>query len=97
MRHKMMNQQILRLGGAGILNYRDITELTRGVRRVLTLMSDGGWHTAEEIELAAGEHGIPAREGLRRMRELRSFGYTIDRMRQEDTRQWLYRLNKQRT
>ena len=35
------------------------------------LLRDGEWHYANEIEEAAGSPGRPAREGLRRMRELR--------------------------
>lgn len=84
-------QQILALGGVGILTERDITEFSVSVQRVFHLMRGGGWFTAEEIELAAGENGRPAREGLRRMRELRAAGFEIDRERCLG-RQWKYRL-----
>jgi len=82
-------------GGEGILSSTDVEELTNGKGRVLQLMSDGLWHTADEICLAAGENGKPAREGLRRMRDLRNEpGLDIERERVEGTRDWRYRLVK---
>jgi hypothetical protein len=88
----MSTQQILKLGGCGILNHKDVAEFKAAVRRVYALMCDGRWYAADEIENAAGEHGRPAREGLRRMRELREAGFEIDRERQGDGRTWKYRL-----
>ncbi len=85
-------QQILRLGGSGILEPKDLRDLNEAVRRVYELMRDGRWYSAEEIEMAAGVNGRPAREGLRRMRELRSAGYEIDRERCDDNRVFRYRL-----
>lgn len=87
----MSFQQILALGGVGILTERDISDFSASVQRVYALMRAGGWFSAEEIELAAGENGKPAREGLRRMRELRAAGYEIDREKGVG-RNWKYRL-----
>lgn len=49
----------------------DLNEFNEAVGRVWSLMCDGEWHYASEIEKVAGVTGRPAREGLRRMRELR--------------------------
>jgi hypothetical protein len=93
-----VNEQLSlrRLGGDGILDEKDLAELSAGVKRVYQLMSGGSWHTAEEIELAAGEGGVPAREGLRRMRELRGAGFEIERERVGDGRVWRYRIRRTR-
>ena len=88
----MSTQELLRLGGVGILNEKDLSELSASTRRVHTLMRDGRWHTADEIEHAAGENGVPAREGLRRMRELRAAGWEIERERCGERREFKYRL-----
>jgi len=49
----------------------DLEQFNDAVGRVWSLMRDGNWHYASEIEKIAGVPGRPAREGLRRMRELR--------------------------
>lgn len=80
------------LGGEDLLTDDDLIELGRGVRRVYDLMVDGRWYSADEICMAAGQDGVPAREGLRRMRELRRW-YTIERDRPTTgERFWVYRL-----
>ena len=84
------------LGEVQTLNDSDLESLRAGVRRVYDLMNRGGWHEAQAIRLAAGEHGIPASEGLRRMRELRKFGFEIERERVEGSRSWRYRLRSDR-
>ncbi len=84
------------LGAVQTLNDSDLESLKSGVRRVYDLMNRGGWHEAQAIRLAAGEHGIPASEGLRRMRELRNFGFEIERERVEGSRSWRYRLRSDR-
>jgi hypothetical protein len=66
-----MHDRVKALGGEGILTEKDLRELNAAVQRVYALMVDHDWHTADEIRLAAGMDGIPASEGLRRMRELR--------------------------
>ncbi len=83
-------KKIRSLGGKDILNNEDIKDFTAASKRVLALMRDGNWHTAEAIKLAAGVDGVPASEGLRRMRELRR-EYTIER-RRADNRNFEYRL-----
>ena len=69
--------RIKKLGGAGILTRNDITDLTSQRAKVLWLMLDGFWHSADSIRDAAG-----GSEGLRRLRELRELPYvTITRHR----------------
>ena len=87
----MTQRDILRLGGEGVLTPEDIPELKAGTRRVLALMLDGRFHSAQEIMLAAGRDGVPAMEGLRRMRELRGHGFDLEKER-VGNRQWMYRL-----
>lgn len=84
-------REIRRLGGAGILTERDLAELNSANLRVLHLMSDGEWHDARDIRLAAGSHGVEASEGLRRMRELRRF-FEVERLRAGEGRVFQYRL-----
>ena len=86
------SQELKRLGAIGILTTTDLMELGAGTQRVFDLMQDGGWYTSDQIEIAAGENGIPAREGLRRMRELRRAGVEIEKERMPGTRQWKYRI-----
>lgn len=86
-------REIRRLGGDGILTATDLPDLHSGTGRVFRMMLDGRWYSAEQIELAAGENGVPAREGLRRMRDIRKIpGFDIERKRLDGTRQWVYRL-----
>ena len=80
------------LGGWHVLNKKDLEELNEGSKRVFMLLRDNEWHTREEICAAAGKNGAYASEGLRRARELRQKGYTLEKKRVVDARQWLYRL-----
>jgi len=87
-----MLQKIKSLGGEGVLTEKDIQELKDATLCVLALMADGGWHKPSEICFAAGQYRREAREGLRRLRELRRF-FEVDKMRASlGTREWLYRL-----
>lgn len=83
----MTNRDIAMRGGEGILTLADIPDLKAGTRRVFNLMKDGRWYLREEIEEAA--QGV---EGMKRMRELRGMGYTINKFRVPGTRQWRYQL-----
>ena len=65
----------------------DFCGLQAACRKVYDLMRDGAWHSAQSIIDASGQ-----REGLRRMRDLRQIGYTVDQMRPEGSREWSYRL-----
>jgi hypothetical protein len=65
----------------------DFAGLQSACRRVYDLMRDGQWHTAQAIIDASGQ-----REGIRRMRELRQIGYTVEQMRPEGSREWSYRI-----
>jgi hypothetical protein len=81
------------LGGLGLLTPSDMAQLTAGTLRVAMLMSDGLWHSAEEIRYAAGQHDVPASEGLRRLRELRDIpGVAIQVRRPGASRHFRYRV-----
>jgi hypothetical protein len=82
-----VDRQIKALGGERILGKHDLVELNEAQDRVLKLMCDGGWQRASAIIHAADQ-----REGLRRLRELRSKGYIIERRRVGDERDFQYRL-----
>ena len=73
------------------LTAKDLEDLTASCKRVFELMKDGRWHPAQEICLAAGEGGVPASEGLRRMRELRRV-FSIEKCRIEGSRRFAYRI-----
>lgn len=77
-RQLSLDDYIKSIGGEKHLTHQDAIELSAGCRRVLELMKDGDWHDADEICLAAGKNGIPAREGLRRARQLRQLGYLLE-------------------
>ncbi len=92
----MTERDIARLGGIGILTPADIEDFKASERRVFEFMQDGKWHSPEQIELAAGVDGRPARGGTRRMRQLRAYGYTIERVKM-GKRGWWYRLGPRHT
>lgn len=83
------------LGGHGVLDESDCDDLADGTARVMNLMKDGRWYTVDEIELAAGKDGVPAREGLRRMRELRKHGWNVEKIRSQG-RDYMYRIARAR-
>lgn len=70
----------------------DVSQLNQGAKRVYDLLKDGRWHDRGEIEQAAGERGVAAAEGMRRMRELRQMGFEVEKHRTSDRRVWLYRM-----
>lgn len=78
---------IKKLGGDGMLTEADIPELNAATARILELMNDGKWHGADEIIECSGQ-----REGLRRLRSLRSRGFTVERKRNGDPRNFVYRV-----
>jgi hypothetical protein len=84
--------RIKKLGGEGILTREDIEDMDVQRNRVLYLMLDGLWHSADQIiNYSRG------REGLRRMRELREIpGARIERIRSPihigGKRDFMYRL-----
>jgi len=65
-------------------------KLSPSCQRVLDLMVDGYWHTPDEIRQAAGKHGTPASEGLRRLRSLREH-FTVECQRVEGSF-FIYRI-----
>ena len=85
-------------GGEGILNDSDVAELKAGIRRVYELMKDCDWHTRQGICKAAGQNGLPAAEGTRRLRDLRPvlkpYGFEVALKRVTGTRSYLYRIQK---
>lgn len=81
-----MPDTIEQVGGTGILVPEDLPALNEAVRRVLSLMRDGQWHSSEQIIAASGQ-----REGLRRMRELRRW-WDVQRRRNGEPRDFEYRL-----
>lgn len=84
---EQLSLMLRKLGAEGILRVEDLPALGQDKLKILTLMSDGAWHTRDEIEACTA----PAREGMGRMRELRQY-FIIDRMRCESRRQFVYRL-----
>lgn len=83
-------------GAEDILGTHEVESLQAAVYRVLVLMIDMQWHDANEIKLAAGSDGIPASEGLRRMRDLRpilkKLGLEIEKNRNGKSRLYRYRI-----
>ncbi len=74
--------------GFPTINEIDFRDLQSACRKVFALMQDGAWHHASAIIKVSGQ-----REGLRRMRELRSIGFTVEIHRvTPDEREWLYKL-----
>ena len=81
-----------RHGAYGILHHSDVADMRSSTRRVFELMSDGLYHTPDAIERAAGENGIPARGGARRMRDLRAIpGVTVER-KHVGGRRYVYKM-----
>ena len=64
--------------------------MTQRTRReaVLALLEDRGWHETAEIESA----DVGGSQGTRRLRELRSQGYVIEKRKKEDSSQYEYQL-----
>jgi len=81
-----INRSIARLGGRGSLTTSDLLEFSWAKIKILHLLIDGRWHSAQEI-IDASEQ----REGLRRLRDLRSDGFEIEKKKGEG-RDWSYRL-----
>ena len=75
------------LGGNGTLTSDDVKELNAGVVKVLEIMSDGAWHTIQELR---DKTGLASAD--RRMRQLRDLGYKIRLDRPSKSRFWYYRL-----
>ncbi len=80
----------------GILNHKDVIDMKKATARVFNLLIDLEWHSAESIRIAAGRDGVPASEGLRRLRDLRKplneYGLKIQKAKLHDSRLFYYRL-----
>lgn len=81
------NREIARLGGQGILTEQDLPSLSKAQQAIMSLMGDGNWHPASRIIEICGQ-----REGLRRLRDLRSKGYTVERRRSGESRDFEYQI-----
>lgn len=85
-------------GAKGIVLPSEVKDLQAGAKRVYQLMQDGKFYTPNEIDKAAGKDGVPAREGLRRMRDLRPFlnehGFEIHKERIGGSRLYRYCFRK---
>jgi len=77
-------------GGTDILVPADVPELTEATGRIRDLLLDGEWHDGLDIVVASRQM-----EGLRRMRDLRSMGFVIEKRRNEK-RRFEYRLGMQK-
>lgn len=82
--------EIKRLGGEGILVAQDIEAFSEAESRIIGYMGDGVWCSASSIIENSGQ-----REGLRRLRNLRSKGFKVDRMRVSAAREFFYRLTRE--
>lgn len=80
-----------RIGATKELTADALKGLSAATHKVLTLMrSDYDWHSATEIIEASG-----IREGLRRLRELRQVGLTVDmRLKDGAAREFEYKLER---
>ncbi len=85
---KSKSKQIKTLGGVGILNEEDLKDFSKAEKRIINLMSDGKWHRAAFIIVESRQ-----REGLRRLRGLRTKGYKIEKRRDGFTREFYYKLS----
>ena len=74
----------------------DFQALCSSQYRVLELLSDEKWHSRDEIQRVAGRNGIPAVNGVGRLRELRprlsGRGYVIPCRRIGNTGSTEYRI-----
>jgi hypothetical protein len=86
-------QEIKSLGGdnASALNADDIADFSDAEKRIIKLMDNGQWFTDLQVI-----HASCQREGLRRLRNLRKKGYTVETRRIFGTapRRYEYRLTK---
>lgn len=76
------------IGATHELDADALKGLQQSTHRVLALMRDGRWHGSQEIIAASG-----IRDGLRRLRELRQLGCTVER-RLVSGRNFEYRLKQ---
>jgi len=84
-----MNREIARLGGEGILNEKDLVQFSEAQQAIIDFMQDGEWYSATSIIEWSGQ-----REGLRRLRDLRSRGYCVEKTRLPGSRDFYYRLTQ---
>jgi len=83
--HEMLKSKPLQ----GFFEEKDRVITLEGRRgMVLDLLNDGEWHKGSEIS----GPDVGGSEGLRRLRELREAGYTIDKIKDPCGDGYLYRL-----
>lgn len=69
------------------MNDQDQKDFTKAEQRIYELMKDEKWYPAQAIIQASGQ-----REGLRRLRNLRS-KYNVEMLRMPKSREFWYRLS----
>lgn len=81
---------------SGLVFANEVKDMKRASARIFLLLADRQWHSAEEIRLAAGKNGVPASEGLRRLRDLRKvlkeYHLEIENRRYNNSKMFYYRL-----
>lgn len=73
-----------------LITQSDIEDFLSAEKRILDLLKDHNWHSASEI-IEVGQQ----REALRRLRNLRSKGYEIEKTKAKG-REFAYRLIERR-
>jgi hypothetical protein len=83
--------EIRAIGGdnASALTEDDLIDFSDAEKRIIDLMKDGRWYGDEQIIYVSQQ-----REGLRRLRNLRKRGYTVEARRVGKNRGFEYRLIK---
>lgn len=85
----MKRNELQKIGGEHDLTNHDIEDFHEAERRIFRLMKDGKWRRASTIIKVSGQ-----REGLRRLRALRSRGLEIEKRRDGRSRDFMYRIVK---
>jgi len=76
------------LGGAGVLTEKDLKDFSVACHKIVELMSDGRWHSKQEMRDVTGQDAA-----LRRFETLKDYGYILESERvTEDHRLWRYRI-----
>lgn len=79
--------------GSTIVPRLDNGRLSTQLGKVLSLMSDGTWRTLREI---SDNVGAPEASVSARLRDIRGFGWTVDRRRRGDPKKGLHEYKCER-
>jgi len=85
---KQQQQEYISKFGNKTLRLKDAKPLHAGVLRVHEIMADHQWHTIPELRERTG---LDCADRI--MRKLRSYNYTIEKRRIDDTRAFEYRMS----